>query len=113
MLVSVLVLVLVSVFMSVLALTVVFGPWTGHVPRFFELAGNKKEATAAAEHVSQTLPFRGMLERLQPASALEPREDIHEKGGVYLYLGGPGVGAAHEDRVSARGEASTPCQQPV
>ena len=73
-------------------ISVVFGPWAGHGRRFFELAGDRSKATAAAAEVSQVLPVRGMLQRLLPASALAPGEAPHEGAGVYLALGGPGVG---------------------
>ena len=54
--------------------------------RCFELAGDCSKATKAAVTVSQVLPVRGMLRRMLPKPA------PHEGGGVYLALGGPGVG---------------------
>ena len=44
-------------------ISVVFGPLAGHGRRFFELAGDRSKATAAAVEVSQVLPVRGMPQR--------------------------------------------------
>ena len=74
------------------SLSVVFGPWAGHGRRLFELVGDRSKATAAADKVSQILPVRGMLDCLLPPTADAPEQASRERGGVYLALGGPGVG---------------------
>ena len=75
-----------------LSLSVIFGPWAGHGCRLFELVGDRSKAIAAADKVSQILPVRGMLECLLPPTADAPEHASRERKGVYLALGGPGVG---------------------
>ena len=70
---------------------VVFGPWAGHGKRFFGLASDPSIATAAAEKVCQVLPVRNILQHLVSASSMDSSSKSGT-GGLYLGLGGPGVG---------------------
>ena len=54
--------------------------------------GDRSKAITAADKVSQILPVRGMLNCLLPPTADVPEHASRERRGVYLALGGPGVG---------------------
>ena len=46
---------------ATISISVVFGPWAGHGAHFFELAGQRDKATAAAATVMSVLPVQGIL----------------------------------------------------
>lgn len=70
------------------SMTVKFGPWAGHGRRFFELAGDRHEATTVAQNVCRILPAASVFSRL-----ISPDGLVEQRGpGLYVCLGGPGVG---------------------